>query len=85
MAALNRTFGQFLAEFRTDCGGWSPNSWRGLSGMLKKLVEEFGDQPLESITTRAIERNLTRRRNVDGVTERAWSLTAAPTSLLPLC
>ncbi len=63
-----RTFGQFLAEFRTDFGGWSPNTWRGLSGMLRKLYEEFGDQPLESITTRDIERYLTRRRNLDGVT-----------------
>ena len=63
----NCTFGQFLAEFRTDFGGWSPNTWRGLSGMLRKLDDEFGDQPLESITTRQIERYLTRRRNVDGI------------------
>ncbi len=62
------TFGEFLSEFRTDFGGWSPNTWRGLSGMLRKLEEEFGDQFLESITTREIERYLTRRRNVDGIT-----------------
>ena len=61
------TFGQFLSEFRTDFGGWSPNTWRGLSGMLRKLEKEFGQQPLESITTREIERYLTRRRNVDGI------------------
>ena len=36
--------------------------------MLRKLAEEFGDQPLESITTRQIERYLTRRRNFDGIT-----------------
>ncbi len=65
---MNPTFGQFLGEFRTDFGGWSPNTWRGLSGMLRKLDEEFGDQPLESITTRQIDRYLTRRRNLDGVT-----------------
>ena len=63
----NRTFGQFLAEFRTDFGGWSPNTWRGLSGMLRRLDDEFGDHPLESINTRQIERYLTRRRNVDGI------------------
>ena len=62
------TFGQFLAEFRTDFGGWSSNTWRGLSGMLRKLDEEFGDRPLESITPRQIDRYLTRRRSVDGVT-----------------
>ena len=65
---MSVTFRQFLEEFRTDFGGWSPNTWRGLCGMLRKLDEEFGDQPLESITTRQIERYLTRRRNVDGVT-----------------
>ena len=62
------TFGEFLNEFRTDFGGWSPNTWRGLSGMLRKLGEEFDDQPLNSITTRHIERYLTRRRNADGIT-----------------
>ena len=68
MNALNHTFGQFLGEFRTDFGGWSRNTWRGLSGMLRKLDEEFGDKPLESLTSRQIERYLTRRRNVDGIT-----------------
>jgi len=64
----SHTFGQFLEEFRTDFGGWSRNTWRGLSGMLRKLDEEFGNRPLESITTREVERYLTRRRNVDGIT-----------------
>ncbi len=36
--------------------------------MLRKLAEEFGDHPLDSITTRQIERYLTRRRNIDGIT-----------------
>ena len=62
------TFGEFLSEFRTDFGGWSPNTWRGLSGMLRKLDGEFGDESLEAISTRQIERYLTRRRNIDGVT-----------------
>ncbi len=62
------TFGEFLSEFRTDFGGWSPNTWRGLSGMLRKLDGEFGDEPLDSISTRQIDRYLTRRRNLDGVT-----------------
>ena len=35
--------------------------------MLRKLDEEFGVQTLDSITTRQIERYLTRRRNVDGI------------------
>ena len=37
------TLGQFLEEFRTDFGGWSETTWRGLSGMLRKLREEFGE------------------------------------------
>ena len=61
------TFDQFLEEFRTDFGGWSPNTWRGLSGMLTKLSAEFGDQPLGGITTRQIERYLTRRQRQDGL------------------
>ncbi len=36
--------------------------------MLKKLDEEFGGQPLASITTRQVDRYLTHRRNLDGVT-----------------
>ncbi len=36
--------------------------------MLRKLDEEFGGHSLDSITTRQIERYLTRRRNTDGIT-----------------
>ena len=36
--------------------------------MLRKLRLEFGDIPLESITTRDLERYLTRRRNQDALT-----------------
>ena len=61
------TFSQFLEEFRTDFGGWSENTWRGLQGMLRKLEQEFGDQPLGQIKTRYIEGYLTRRRNQDGL------------------
>ena len=35
--------------------------------MLRKLEQEFGDQSLEAIRAREIERYLTRKRNVDGV------------------
>ena len=54
------TFRQFLEEFRA--GGGSENSWRGLSGILRKLVVEFGDVPVNQITSRQIQGYLNRRR-----------------------
>ena len=49
------TFGQFLEEFRQDYGGWSENTWRGNSGLLKRLREEFGEDLLTDITPRQID------------------------------
>ena len=39
-------FADFLTEFRQDFGGWSPVTWRGLSGVLRGLDGEFGEQLL---------------------------------------
>ena len=62
------TFGQFLDEFRRDFGGWSANTWRGNSGMLKRLCEEFGGYRLTEITPRQVDGYLNRRRR-EGLTE----------------
>ena len=56
------TFSTFLKEFRQDFGGWSETTWRGLSGVLKNLLGEFGDIPVDQITPRQIDAYLTRRR-----------------------
>jgi integrase len=62
------TFSDFLLEFRQDFSGWSPVTWRGLSGVLNNLEGEFGEIRLSSITPRAIDRYLSRRRREDGIT-----------------
>lgn len=62
------TFREFLAEFRQDFSGWSPGTWRGLSGVLRNLETEFGEALLAEITPRAIDRYLSRRRREDGIT-----------------
>ena len=62
------TFSQFLDEFRRDFGGWSENTWRGNSGLLKRLREEFGEALLTEITPRQIDGYLNRRRK-EGLTE----------------
>ena len=61
-------FADFLTEFRQDFGGWSPVTWRGLSGVLRGLEGEFGQQSLSHITPRSIDRYLSRRRREDGIT-----------------
>jgi integrase len=61
-------FSEFLVEFRQDFSGWSPVTWRGLSGVLKNLEQEFGAIRLSSITLRTIDRYLSRRRREDGIT-----------------
>ena len=61
------TFSEFLAEFRQDFGGWSDNTWRGNSGLLKKLSEEFGHEHLREIKPRQIDGYLSRRRR-EGLT-----------------
>ncbi len=61
-------FREFLTEFRQDFGGWSPVTWRGLSGVLRNLEAEFGEVALSEITPREIDRYLSRRRREDGIT-----------------
>ncbi len=61
-------FREFLTEFRQDFGGWSPVTWRGLSGVLRNLEAEFGEVALSEITSREIDRYLSRRRREDGIT-----------------
>jgi integrase len=60
-------FADFLIEFRQDFSGWSPVAWRGLSGVLRCLDGEFGEQLLSEITPRPIDRYLSRRRREDGL------------------
>lgn len=60
--AQSPTFAGFLIEFRQDHGGWSPTTWRGLSGVLRNLEAEFGQIPLDQITPRQIQAYLNRRR-----------------------
>ena len=48
-------------------GGWSPVAWRGLSGALRRLEEEFGSVFLTQVTPRSIDRHLSRRRREDGI------------------
>ena len=55
------TFAQFLAKFRQDYHNWDENTWRGASGLLSKLVTEFGEVPLSAITTHQLEGYLARR------------------------
>ena len=62
------TFAQFLEEFRRDFGGWSENTWRGNSGMLKRLCEEFGQHTLTEIKPRQVDGYLNRRRR-EGLAE----------------
>jgi integrase len=67
-SAAIRTFSGLLAEFRQDFSSWSSGTWRGLSGVLRNLESEFGEVLLSSITPRAIDRYLSRRRREDGIT-----------------
>ena len=60
-------FADFLTEFQQDFSGWSPVTWRGLSGVLRGLDGEFGKQLLSEITPRSIDRYLSRRRREDGL------------------
>jgi integrase len=60
-------FSDFLVEFRQDFSGWSPVTWRGLSGALRRLEEEFGSHAITDITPRSIDRYLSRRRREDGI------------------
>jgi integrase len=62
------SFSEFLVVFRQDFSGWSPVTWRGLSGVLRNLEAEFGAFSLDEITPRSIDRYLSRRRREDGIT-----------------
>ena len=55
------SFAQFLEKFRQDFDGWEPSTWRGCSGLLTKLLAEFGELPINAITTRRLEGYLARR------------------------
>ena len=58
---LQVTFAQFLEKFRQDYHNWDESTWRGNSGLLLKLVTEFGEVPLNAITTHQLEGYLARR------------------------
>ncbi len=55
------TFAQFLEKFRQDYHNWDEYTWKASSGLLSKLVKEFGDVPLNAITTHQLEGYLARR------------------------
>ena len=57
-----------MDEFESDFGGWSENTWRGNSGMLKTLCQEFGDYRLTEISPRQVDGYLNRRRR-EGLAE----------------
>ena len=61
------TFAVFMDEFRANYANWGESTWKGNEGLLKKLLDEFGPLPLNSITTRHIETYLARRREQEGV------------------
>ena len=39
------TFSAFLAEFRQDVGGWSETTWRGLSGVSRRVFFQLFSVP----------------------------------------
>ena len=49
------TFASFMEEFKANYSKWGESTWRGNQAMLRKLVEEFGQLPLNGITTKEIE------------------------------
>ena len=55
------TFAEFLDKFRQDYHSWDERTWRGVGGLLRKLEAEFGDVPLNAITTHQLEGYLARR------------------------
>ena len=48
-------------EFRPNYAGWTERTKRGASGILSALIREFGDRPLNRITTRLLDDYLRRR------------------------
>lgn len=61
------TFSVFMEEFKANYARWGQNTWRGNKGMFRMLDEEFGGLPLNSISTKAIEAYIARRREQDGI------------------
>ena len=62
-----KTFAAFMEEFKANYTKWNESTWRGNQAMLRKLVEEFGQLPLNGITTKKIESYLARKRDQEGV------------------
>ena len=58
------TFAQFLEKFRQDYHNWDEYTWKASSGLLSKLVKEFGDVPLNAITTHQLEGYLARLTDI---------------------
>ena len=48
-------------EFRPNYAGWSKRTQQGATGILSALIREFGDRPLNRITTRMLDDYLSRR------------------------
>ena len=58
-----RTFQSVLQRFVDSYDGWSEVTRRGNSGTIRKLIEAFGEEPINSITSTTIEQYLKRRRD----------------------
>ena len=63
-----RTFGEMLEEFHKTYNNWSPSTVKGNQYLLGKLNAEWGDLPLQAVTTHRIEGYLARRIDQDGIT-----------------
>ena len=64
------TFRTFVhEEFLPNYRRWSDTTREGNRGTLNKLCEEFGDKPLNVISTRQLAGYLARRRDQDDLTE----------------
>jgi integrase len=61
------TFGQLVEEFQARFTGWGSTTTTGAQGMLKKMVCEWGEMPLESLKPRTIEEYRAKRLK-EGIT-----------------
>ena len=65
----NQTFAAFVEEFKDKHKGWGPTTWRGCTGIIDKVVAEWGQLPLTVLSTRMIETFLIRRLDQEGITQ----------------
>ena len=56
-----RSFRSLADAFLSDYPGWSERTRGSMGPIVRKLVEKFGDTPLEDITTAGLTRHLADR------------------------